>query len=103
VHDSMNQKHGTQEGNKGNSPKRFLSQEIDRARRATRIGGRLPPVHVWRRLVVEPEHERRKERAWRPRRSDAKLGTSSICWNGGNLCVYPVAEKICPSARFTGS
>jgi len=100
VHYSTNGRHRKVKELEGNSPKRFWSREIDRARRAMRIGGRRPPIHVRRRLMVEPEHERREERAWRPRRSDAKLGTSSISLELRQFVRYLVAEKNCPSARL---
>ena len=100
VHYSTNGRHGKVKELEGNSPKRFWSRAINRARRAMRIGGRRPPIHVRRRLMVEPEHERREERARRPRRSDAKLGTSSILLELRQFVRYSVAEKNCPSARL---
>jgi hypothetical protein len=77
-HDSLNRKHGKQEGNKGNSPREFTRPGKARRRRASRHGGRRFPARVQRCLRQPRDWETEGKVHLRLRDHTAELGKQSL-------------------------
>ena len=77
-HYSLNQKHGKQEGNKGNSPREFTRPGKARCRRASRDGGRRFPARVQRCLGQSRDRGTEGKVHLRLRDHAAELGKQSL-------------------------